>query len=407
MRTTVVAASISLGLILVAVGKTPSRSASAADAGEAIETVQSHCRRSADPGTEQRVRVCAAIYRNASDRPVFDIRSNVLVGGQRAEVHSSLTFLDEVTDGIQGTRTALKAGESALLDLWIVVPEGVASDAVVKFAYRAAWTGDEDDLEAPKPELQYVDRVVDQDGWVFFVGEARNVEARTWLPADNDRDVSRTPVIALFRRGQLIGAGGGGRVRREPYERIGPDGRYIFVANEITQGAAREADEVRVYFRDAFEPAGSRFTNAQWQLTGLDHRSETGARGEQTMVFTVSMRNPAATWSHGAVGVFARRADFHVIGYGDCGGVKSLPAGGEATCSGEVDLIRPDALFDDIRFVTVEIGGAVAELPTPTPTVAATPCPALATPAPVPTLASVAGRVWLPLSIRSLPERCP
>lgn len=394
MRTPFIVASMSLGLIIVAVGATASPRASAADAGEAIETVQSHCTSgpaSVPPRATWGTWDCVAIFRNRADRPVYDIEVDMHIGGQFA----GTAF---------GNRTSLGAGESALLQTTRALSDNDARDAPVTFTYRASWTGDEGALAVPRPQLQYVDRL-DLDDHVVFVGEVRNVDGRRWRALDDDEGEWRVPRIALFRRGKLIGGGYVGL--REPSGRIGLDGRYVFVADEVDQGIAREADRVEVFYVDRFDPDGARFSAANWQLTGLDHRIETDARGEQQMVFTVSMRNPAASWSHGAVGVFARRADFHVIGYGDCGGVKSLPAGGEATCSGEVDLIRPNASLDDTRFVTVEIGGAVAALPTPTPTVTATPCPAHATPAPVPTLSVVAGRLWFPWSIRTMTEQCP
>lgn len=401
MRTPYIAASMSLALIVAAVGAAASPSASAADAGAAIETVQSVCTSGSfipPPRLSIWKLTCVAIFRNRSDRPVYDIEIDMHVGGL-------------FRGNASGTRTALRAGESALLWMYWAIEDDITRDAPVTFSYRASSTGDAAALDLPRPQLQYVDRV-DVDDRVVFVGEVRNADARTWGPALDDSGEQFTPLVALFRHGQLIGAGYVSD--RVPSGRVGPDGRYLFVmdefdfvANDLYRGIPRGADAIQLFFLDAFDRDASRFTAANWQLTGLDHQIETDALGKRRMTFNVSMRNPTTMSTHGYVGVIARRADFHAIGYGSCGAAQSLAPGDEGSCTGEIELIREDASLDDVRFVTVELGGAVAIVPTPTPTVTVTPCPALATPAPVPTLSSVARTLFFPWSIRMLAERCP
>lgn len=400
MRSLATALTLSIGWIGPVVAASAASSATAADAGEAIVTVQTACWPSTDPGADNdRVRRCAAIYRNASDRPAFDIRIEATVDGRPATVES---WLGGDAKGVMGTRSALGPGERGLA-IVSVHDAGLADErAVVAIQYRAARTGNADELDVPAPELQYVDRV-DHGAHTEFIGEVRNAGARSWASMIDDGDEWRTPVLALFRRGALIAAASD--AWRKPDTRIGPDGRYVFVA-EIGS-SARDADAVQVFFRDRFTRDTRRFTDAHWQLIGLDLHVASGPSGASYIAFRAAVRNPTAMRSYGHVGAIARRADFHAIGIGSCHGFLDVPAGAEASCTGEVWTIRHGATMDDVRFVTIELGGAVAALPPATATATATPCPAHATPAPVPTLSLAAGRVWLPWTHRPAPARCP
>lgn len=403
MRTSIRVLSLSLGLITAIGGATVSPKAAADDAGRAIVTVQSHCMLvqgernddvPADPSASLR---CVAIYRNRSDRPVFDIGIDVSIGGRRVNLYGP-------TCCKLGTRQALLPGEAALVKRGVGIPAGVANNAPVKFEYRAAWTGDRSEFDVPRPELQYVDRIDDRQD-VTFIGEARNVDHRAlgwnWEAAPMDPP---NPVLALFRRGKLVDAVEAHT--RWSFDRVAPDGRYLF---DRRFRKDEDVDGVEVFFVDKFLDAEANATEAQLQLTGLDHWVEADPRGKPWVRFRATVRNPSPMRTIGPVLVIARRADFHAIGGGSCHDPFELEPGAEASCTSGIQYFdaQLDGRDDVIHFLTVELGGAVAYPPTPTPTASATPCPALATPAPVPTLDAVAGRVWLPWTIRTMPERCP
>ncbi|MCC7020447.1 MAG: hypothetical protein IT332_11865 [Ardenticatenales bacterium] len=405
MRTGILTAVVPLSLLLAAVAATTPPNAVAGDASDAIETVQHRCSPVAasptDPPSTQPTKLdCVAIYRNTSDEPALGIIIRALIAGRPAE---STTWHRACC--VRGSRQSLAPGASAVWKATLIVPDRVAVDAPVSFAYVVSGDADASELDVPKPELQYVDR--EQRGsLVGYVGEVRNVDARQWNTDPEDSEVPRTaPIIALFRRGKLVGAAEAPRV---PTRRIDVNGRYVFKADVMDAGL--DIDAVQVFYRDTFASAyGAGYSAGRWELTGLDHHIETDAAGRQRMLFRIAVRNPTDQANRGRVSVIVRRADFHAVGYGKCEMPEDVEPGAEASCSGEVQLFsqRFDATLDDVKIVTAELGVAIARFRTPTPTFTATPCPALATPAPVPTLPSVARALFFPWSIRMLAERCP
>ncbi|MFN8421875.1 MAG: hypothetical protein U0470_00265 [Anaerolineae bacterium] len=393
MHTRFLSASLSLGLIVAVGAAADARNAAAADASHAVVTVQSHCAsRVFTRPVERRVLECVAIYRNNSDRPVFDIG----IDGKNVKIGGSPAVCEECGPG---TRIALSPSESGIVWMWIAEPNGAPNDPRLELSYRASWTGDERELDVPKPELQYIDRVQGSGGR-GLIGEVRNVDGRTWQVDGDDRTVSRTPIIAYFSRGKLVGAENASRV---PYHRIGADGRYIFRVRR--DGPDLTFDAVQVFFRDEFVSDRPTLTDARLQLTGLSHTVGADSSGRQRLAFRISVRNLGAWPSRGVVYAIARRADYHAIGIaGDC--LLEVSPGAEASCSSSMLLdLRPDVTVDDVHFVTVEIGGAFAFQPTPTPIPSATPCPEWRTPPPMATLVSVAERLWLPWSLRMQADR--
>lgn len=421
---------MALGLIGLSAGPPvlpPSVTAAAdSDAGPAIETVDSHCAVHTvgdRPIAADSVRLdCVAIYRNGSDRPVFDIRVAVRVGG-RPVIWP--TMIGPCCD--LGTRSALAPGVSALWRAIVPLPDGVESDASVTFDYSAAWVGDAVELDAPTPQLQYIDHV-QRGGDVGYIGEVGNTDGRSWSANEEwvgDGELRwRAPAIAFFRRGRLSGAEYASW--RAPGGGIAADGRYLFGVDDPRPSGG--ADSVQVFFRDEYAPAsasasasaaeaqGAPITPA-WELIGLDHQLESPAAGLQRMTFRVSVRNAVDHRHRGWLHVIARRADFHALGIGRCELSADVAPGATASCSGVVDvpLQRGDVSLADVRFVTVELDGGVGPAlgapAAPVAPVPGMPCPpsTIVDPREPPRLSLpiVVGRVWLPWATRAQPERCP
>ncbi|MFN8423563.1 MAG: hypothetical protein U0470_09345 [Anaerolineae bacterium] len=389
--TTAVLVAIGLAALLVAALAPPLR---ADDAGAGIHTEQIGCTPEGGPfPDEPRLLRCVAVYRNTTHRPLFDLAIEVRIGGRPAAV----------ADGSccpRGTRRALAPGESAVFVAGVVVPDGVAADAPVELAYRAALEGDASDLAVPHPELHYVDRAVER-GRVVYRGEVRNVDGGTWQPVGNDPDTDRRPIAVFYHRGTIVGAD---TARRWPNGRIAADGRGLLYAEAP---AGLETDGARFFFREAFSPAVTLgMDETTWELVGLDHGIRTEPGEAPQLRYTITLRNPTALINFGDVHLITRRADYHALS-ADTISIRLVPPGAMFREAYYVQGLFPGYTFDDVRFVTLELGGGLGRVLSPTPETSPIPCPSRGTPVTVPTLAAVAAHAFLPWAGRFVQGACP
>lgn len=357
----------------------PAPSALADDAGAAIRTEQHLCRKAYRP--PERFLACVAIYRNASDRPVFDIAIGAAVGGQQ------LLFMDSSCP-VQ-TRTALAPGERGAFVGTLVLPDGVSEHDPVALAYRASSTGDPRALDVPRPEVQYIERKASL-GQVVYRVETRNADGQPWRGLEPGTlagvacNGAQPALLIALERGRIVDWSD--RVVRWPQGAIAADGRAWYQHAVPTY---TPSDEAHIFFREAFRPDDGTPAEARWELAGLDTwlAWEDFEPGERPwyLKFQATVRNPSAMTLHGDVYVIPRRADFHAIGGVHCP-IGFVAPGATAVCRDRLDL-RSGYTPDDVRFTTVELGLPTACWPP------AVPIGGMVDPAPI---ANAVGRVWLP-----------
>lgn len=352
------------------------------DAGAAIRTEQRLCRPRYWPMA--RFLDCVAIYRNASDRPVFDIAVEAEVGGRPIPFAA-------LSCPVQTRRTLAPQERGAFLGT-LVLPDGISEHDPVALGYRASSTGDPTALDVPRPEVQYIEREASPIAGhqVVYRAEARNADGRPWSAVEPEAlggvacDGAQPAVVIALARGRIVDWSD--RVVRWPQGAIAADGRAWY-QHALPTGLA--SDEAHIFFREAFRPSDDTPADARWELAGLDtwlawEEVEPGER-PRTMKFQATLRNPTDLTLYGDAYVIPRRADFHAIGGVRCE-MGFVAPGAEAVCRDRLD-VRAGYTPDDVRFTTVELG-----LPTACRQRAWVPGPEHA-PTPDP---SPAGRVWLP-----------